>query len=210
MTDFKNPGFKASWGNNVEHKGHIVKGWVSANQVSFYKKQAAKIKNGIIVEVGVYGGASILSIVDICMANNNKIYAIDPWELNTNANGEDLSNKEHKLSLLTTNLKEVRVQLEKVIDDLGYEGTLSLVQNFSSKAVNDFKDESIDLAFIDGNHSYDSVKEDIGMWLPKIKKGGTLWGDDYAWQSVRTAVNDFCNHHNIKFNNDGRSWYIVK
>jgi len=208
--NFKNPGFKASWGNNVEHKGHIVKGWVSSAQTDFYQKQAAKIKNGVIVEVGVYGGASILGIVDICIKNNNTIYAIDPWELNTNANGEDLSNKEHKLDLLTTNLKEVRVQLEKVIDDLGYKDTLSLVQSFSSTAACSFEDESIDLAFIDGNHSYDSVKEDIGLWLPKMKRGGTLWGDDYAWRSVRTAVNDFCNDNNIQFSNDGRSWYIVK
>ena len=208
--NFKNPGFKASWGNNIKHKGYIVKGWVSPAQITFYQKQAGKIKNGIIVEVGVYGGASILGIVDICIKNGNKIYAIDPWELNTNSNGEELSEKQNKLHLLTENLKKVRIQLEKVVKDLEYSNTLILVQNYSSKVVVNFKDKSVDLAFIDGNHSYNSVKEDIGLWLPKMKEGGVLWGDDYAWKSVRVAVNDFCDKNNIKHNNDGRSWYIVK
>ena len=209
MANFnKNPGFKAKFGKEIKHKNHTIKGWASVEQRKFFKNEARKVKNGVIVEVGVYGGASILEIVDICTENNNKIYAIDPWELVSNSNGEDLINKKAKLELLRKNLKEVRVNLEKVIDDLDYGETLKLIQDFSAGAVKKFEDNSIDVAFIDGNHSYASVKEDLRLWLPKIKKGGCLWGDDYVWPSVKHAVDDFCKNNNIKYSNDGRSWYI--
>ena len=34
-------------------------------------------------------------------------------------------------------------------------------------AVNDFEDESLDAVYIDGNHKYDSVCNDIEKWMPK-------------------------------------------
>lgn len=34
--------------------------------------------------------------------------------------------------------------------------------------------------FIDGDHSYESCREDILAWLPKIQKGGVIAGHDYS------------------------------
>lgn len=42
-----------------------------------------------------------------------------------------------------------------------------------------FEDESLDFVYIDAIHDYEHVKEDIKVWLPKVKKGGVLCGDDY-------------------------------
>ena len=45
--------------------------------------------------------------------------------------------------------------------------------------VEKFDDEYFDTIFIDMDHSYQSVKRDIQQWLPKVKPGGILAGDDY-------------------------------
>lgn len=37
----------------------------------------------------------------------------------------------------------------------------------------------LDLVFIDGNHDYEYVKQDIELWQPKIRKGGLLAGHDF-------------------------------
>jgi predicted O-methyltransferase YrrM len=42
-----------------------------------------------------------------------------------------------------------------------------------------FKDNSIDLVIIDLAHEYEAVKNDIEVWLPKVKTGGYIIGDDY-------------------------------
>ena len=59
----------------------------------------------------------------------------------------------------------------------------------SSKKV---KDNSLDFIYLDASHDYESVKEDIETWLPKMKKGSIISGDDYVvcWPGVIRAVNE--------------------
>jgi hypothetical protein len=52
-------------------------------------------------------------------------------------------------------------------------------------AVKDFKDESLDFAFIDGNHSFEYVINDIAEWSKKVRVGGIISGHDY-WNSIDT------------------------
>lgn len=40
-------------------------------------------------------------------------------------------------------------------------------------------DGALDFAFIDADHSEDSVSRDIAAWLPKVRPGGILAGHDY-------------------------------
>jgi hypothetical protein len=56
-----------------------------------------------------------------------------------------------------------------------------------------FADWSLDWVHLDARHDYASVKADIGAWLPKIRKGGWLSGDDYdeqKWPEVVKAVDE--------------------
>jgi hypothetical protein len=50
----------------------------------------------------------------------------------------------------------------------------------------------VDLAFIDGDHSYEQVKQDILTWKRKVRRGGLLAGHDYnaAFPDVMRAVNE--------------------
>jgi hypothetical protein len=60
----------------------------------------------------------------------------------------------------------------------------------------DFDDAYFDWVYIDGNHLYDYVKQDLEDYYPKVKPGGALLGDDYNtvgwWQDgVTQAVDEF-------------------
>lgn len=41
---------------------------------------------------------------------------------------------------------------------------------------------------LDGDHSYEAVCADIDAWLPKMKPGGYITGDDFLWPGVKKAV----------------------
>ena len=56
----------------------------------------------------------------------------------------------------------------------------SFLKMLSVDAATMFKDNSLDLVFIDADHKYESIKDDINAWLPKIKKGGIICGHDYG------------------------------
>lgn len=49
----------------------------------------------------------------------------------------------------------------------------------SAEAAAKVDDGSLDLVFIDADHSYEGVKADIAAWLPKVKEGGWIGGHDY-------------------------------
>ena len=60
-----------------------------------------------------------------------------------------------------------------------------------------YEDGSLDFIFIDGAHDYKSVKEDVEHWFPKLKIGGYISGDDYAWPSVSSAVDEYFGKYNV-------------
>jgi len=40
--------------------------------------------------------------------------------------------------------------------------------------------DSLDLVFIDGDHDYEAIREDIILWRPRLRVGGVLAGHDYS------------------------------
>jgi hypothetical protein len=74
----------------------------------------------------------------------------------------------------------------------------------SVEASKQFDDNSIDSIFIDANHEYKFVKEDIAAWFPKLKSGGLIGGHDYdggpnsGHPGVRDAVHEAFGQINIK------------
>ena len=76
----------------------------------------------------------------------------------------------------------------------------------STEASNLYADNSLDFVFIDANHSYEFIKDDIKHWYPKVKKGGILAGHDYwsDWPGVIQAVDEFIskNNYSLEINSE--------
>jgi len=64
---------------------------------------------------------------------------------------------------------------------------VNLLRESSHSAHNRFDDGSLDFVFIDGDHTFEAVRGDIQLWLPKLRAGGLLIGDDWSWDSVQRA-----------------------
>ena len=83
--------------------------------------------------------------------------------------------------------------LHKNVIDCGYGDTISLIIAASVTAARMFADASVDWVHLDARHDYTNVMADIQAWLPKVKPGGWLSGDDYdesKWPEVVRAVGD--------------------
>ena len=121
---------------------------------------------GIGVEVGVFKGETSKYILENW---NGTLYMIDIWRGLSENKYEDSTNN----SLHPTAYKET-------IDNIaGHEDRGIMIRAASKEASRLFQNESLDWIWIDANHAYDYVKEDIELWWPKLKKGGLFSGHDY-------------------------------
>ena len=87
----------------------------------------------------------------------------------------------------------------------------------SMDAVRDVPDGSLDFVYIDANHTFDFVMQDIIEWAKKVRRGGVVSGHDYfrcRQFGVVDAVDIYCRMHVIHeyFVTDERkaSWFWVK
>ncbi len=91
-----------------------------------------------------------------------------------------------------------------------------ILQMDSVEAAKRLDDGSLDFVFIDADHSYKAVVDDIQAWMPKIKKGGWLSGHDYnnprgPWGAeVKQAVDEAVEKNGWKLELDQQTTWFVR
>jgi hypothetical protein len=72
----------------------------------------------------------------------------------------------------------------------------------------------LDFVFIDGDHSYSAVMDDLNCWWPRLRMGGLFCGHDYGKDDipgVTQAVNEWFEAMGIEFSvADGNIWWCKK
>ena len=125
---------------------------------------------GTIVEIGSFWGRSTGYMAAACKDRDISIIAIDFWP-----NIEDFTK-------FLRNMKMLEYHFVQAVRMYSVEACAKLFHD---------KDESIDLLFIDGDHSFKGVENDYVNWFPKVKSGGTIAFHDYAayaWGEVQFFV----------------------
>lgn len=134
---------------------------------------------GKIVEVGSWKGKSI-AFLAVCAINSGKkikIDAVDTWEGSSEHQDDPLVKKGNLFDIFLKNIDPIKHAIKPR-------------KMKSVKAAKLYKNNSINMVFIDAAHEYEFVKEDIIAWLPKVKSGGILAGHDWHHEPIRRAVNE--------------------
>ena len=95
---------------------------------------------------------------------------------------------------------------------------VEIIRAFSMDAVRDVEPGSLDFVYIDGNHAFDYVMQDIIEWARRVRPGGIVSGHDYyrfRGAGIVDAVNAYTYAHGIKewfLTNESKakSWFWVK
>jgi hypothetical protein len=146
------------------------------------RNDLASLFSGIGAEIGVEQG--VFSEI-ICQNKKvTKLYAIDAWRVY----------KGYRDHTRQSKLDRFYEAAKKRLRPYNCE----IVRKFSTEAVADFVAGALDFVYIDANHDYDHVYQDLELWSKKIKKGGLIAGHDYTrrkgqdrYYAVVPAVNDF-------------------
>lgn len=128
--------------------------------------------------------------------NGKKLYLIDSWRHIASTN-RDVSNVNHNGHLQS--LAQTFIQVYP------YGTKACLIRELSVEAADLFSDGFFDFVYIDAAHDYQSVLSDLEAWVPKVKKGGYVFGHDYldltyeqngcADLEVKRAAEDYARIH---------------
>lgn len=182
----------------------IIDGWF--NYRPFYTDIALNNlpEDAIIYEVGGWLGKSTIgmSLINERLNRDYLIYCVDTWE------GSDENDHREMIQDLNSVGTNLEGHFKLNVELFGAKNIIPLKMT-SEEASKSVEDASLDMVIIDASHEYDDVTKDIGLWLPKVKKGGILAGDDYSelWPTVRQAVDDYFGKGNFNVYTGG-TWFI--
>ena len=134
------------------------------------------VRGGRMVEVGSYAGWSTCIFAKYMLS----VCAVDSWELGYDA-GDPASS--------CCPMAEIEAIFDRRTKPL--ENVFKMKMS-SLEASHKILDGSQDFVYIDATHTYEAVKQDSGLWLPKVKAGGSIGGHDYVegWPGVMKAVQE--------------------
>lgn len=141
---------------------NLVEGHLTILEGLSLKELASQVEDfGVIVEIGSYKGRSTC-FLGSGKKSTVKIFAIDSWD------SQDMSNNEG-------DTKNTFLENTKGIQNL----TPIRGNSNDVKVISEIP-QLVDLIFIDANHNYDFVKQDISIYLPKLKPGKLIAFHDYG------------------------------
>lgn len=157
--------------------------FLSAYGMMPYLKRAGE--NLVGVEIGVLKGENIRLLLDE-LSNIKMIYGVDPYlEHSDQGTFRSQEYMDQYLEIAERNLKTHKKRYK-------------LVKKSSGEAHTDFKDESLDFILLDGDHSYDGIKNDLEVYYPKLKKGGHIFIHDTYLPDVQKAMHDFRDENRLR------------
>ena len=104
----------------------------------------------------------------------------------------------------------------RVVKKFGARPEVEIVRKNSTEWFNEFDGEKLDWIYVDGDHSYTGVINDLNNCLKVVKKGGIIIGDDYKWGrdgdkgGVKKAVNEFVEKNNYELVRHGMNQFSIE
>ncbi len=153
-----------------------------------------------IVEIGVFRGKNAQVLRE--QFPDAHLYLIDPWApdpayLKSGSAVSEMGETYDKA-------------LRRVQTLFANDPQVTLIQKMSQEGVFLVPD-NIDLVFIDANHAYEAVRQDILTWREKVRPGGILSGHNYGrprLPGVKRAVDELFGEEALLGQDE--VWYHIK
>tara|TARA_B100001029_G_C15025009_1_gene433037 strand:- start:492 stop:1121 length:630 start_codon:yes stop_codon:yes gene_type:complete len=173
------------------------------NSANILMSQIEKYKPLNVLEVGVFQGVTSRNICEklkIIHGDSFSFTGIDLFEdTSKDLDKKEMTSKHNKLSnplkhlLFNIILKKDLNSIDAVNGLLKKFGaSIKLLKGLSEIQLTKVDLEKIDFVFLDGGHSYETVRKDLDLIISKLKKGKIIICDDYDQvdYGVKKAVDE--------------------
>ena len=154
-------------------------GYSDIKRLEFWASLLNELKPRAVAEVGVFRGNFAQHILRNC-ESIEKYMMLDPWR--------HLDNWNKPANVSDEEFREVKQEAMAVTEFASHKRVI--LQGKTTDVSDEIPDESLDFAYIDGDHTLRGITIDLLRIWPKVKDGGILGGDDF-FRSVWHAGPNF-------------------
>jgi predicted O-methyltransferase YrrM len=141
----------------------LTQGWFNHGYKMLALVEHARPK--VCVELGTWQGASAIPVARAIRRWGGTITCIDTW--GGTVEGDATTTQPWMLLACVRNMTQA-----------GVVGNMRLIPCSTLEAAR-WWTEPIDYLYVDADHSYEGVLADLRAWVPHVKPGGLILGDDY-------------------------------
>lgn len=179
------------WGSNFRTEAvksvNLPNGFFSNVDIVTYRKLMRNVPiGGRVAELGSWKGRSLCSVADIIKDRNLQVVSVDTFAGTSGDSERDGASREEAKRV---NIKEV---FKRNMDVFGI--SPEILHMTTHEASSKFEDYNFDLVYVDADHAYGRIKDDLVDWWPKVKRGGVLAGHDTTWPEVQKALSEEFGH----------------
>jgi GR25 family glycosyltransferase involved in LPS biosynthesis len=154
-------------------------------------------ENAVIAEIGVFKGDFAHELLQ---TNPQQLYLVDCWMKGPMMSGDVDGNN-------VVNVSNAEDLYHSVMKRFKFNANVSIHKQFSNDFLASIPNNSLDVIYIDGDHSYMGVKRDLEYAIQKVRKYGCIMGHDYKMNmrkaktsydfGVKKAVDEFCKKYSL-------------
>ena len=176
---------------------HDIPGWCDYEDA--YREVVNHFPGGVLVEVGCYLGRSLAYLGRLAKDSGKpfRIVGVD-WCVGSGVEhpvrSDGVGGIDHHAVAVAEGGGTFAGRLHKNLIDCGVADIVTLIVGHSHHAAQLFPDKSVNFVFLDAAHDFENVNSDLAYWMPKVRSGGWIAGDDYCdiWPGVKRAVDRRC------------------
>lgn len=168
---------------------NYIHGWCTYEKANTLMDLVYKANASLSVELGVFGGRSLLPLALASKKINPsaKVIGIDAWEAQASTEGKnDKANDEWWSNI---NYNEMQEYTKNLMIQNAVDSVVELWKCKSRECASKFEDNSIDILHQDSNHSEEISCEEVELYYNKVRIGGFWVFDDTDWTTTKKAQN---------------------
>jgi len=162
-------------------------GWCTIEKA--YRLSALARDQNLCVELGVFGGRSLVAIALGVRCGRNdfgRVDGIDPFTPGAALEGTN-DPENDKWWGQKVDYEVVARSAQEALYRLDLVWYARLIRMSSRDVVGFYGDGTIDLLHQDSNHSEEVSCEEVALWAPKVRSGGLWVFDDTDWPTTKKA-----------------------
>jgi predicted O-methyltransferase YrrM len=144
----------------------------------------------VVVELGSWLGASAIAMARVVRQWGGTVTCVDTW---AGALDDDGGSPPDRTPVMLLSCARAMVEA-------GVSANVRLIPAMTVEAAKQWQGPAIDFLYVDADHSYEGVRADLNAWVPHVRAGGLIAGDDYQhprYPGVQLAWDAFEHAHGL-------------